>query len=55
MDVILLALAALQYAIAAVQAAGLLIAGAAALTPAPEPAAIVVTDDRALLPIDEDW
>ncbi len=31
------------------------IGGNAAATPLPEPAAIVITDDRAMLPVDEDW
>ncbi len=55
MELIFLALAALQYAYGAAQLVGVLIGGAVALAPPPEPAAIVITDDRAMLPVDEDW
>jgi hypothetical protein len=55
MDLILLALAALQYALAAAQVAGLLVGGVVAVARAPEPTAIISADAGMMLPIDEDW
>ena len=56
MDPISVALnALLMIAFQVVAGVAALIGDAAIRTPPPEPTAIIIPDDRALLPIDEDW